>query len=258
MSDTFFEVPRLTHVTSQGPVELPILYRDATAVVGMFPVRRPGAVALLEGTGLVPLALPFDRALAALAFYEYRDTTVGVYNEVGVAIMAVPAGEPAGLRRWADLARPPAQRRLGMYVVDLPVTTPVANAAGRELWGYPKFVTGLPLRLHGRCLDARVLDPDGGEICALAGRMGRGAPVPPLSLMTYTLLGGRLLRTHVDVRGGTTMRTAGALRLHLGESSHPMAARLRALGRDRARPAVVMVSEHTQSILHAGVAATAT
>jgi hypothetical protein len=256
VKDTFFETPRTIRVTSQGPVELPILYRDATAVVGMFPVAWSRAAAVLDGTGLVPLGLPRDRALAALAFYEYRQTSVGVYNEVGVAIMTVRAGEPGHLRRWADLARPPDQRRLGMYVVDLPVTTPIADAAGRELWGYPKFVTRLPMRLQGRDLEANVLDPDGGEICSLAGRMGPGAPVPPLSLMTYTRLDGRIVRTHIDVRGRTTMRTAGTLRLDIGASRHPMAARLFALGLIRARPAVVMVSERFQSKLHAGVPAT--
>lgn len=256
MSETFFEIPRTTHVTSQGPVELPILYRDATAIVGMFPVARSRAASVLEGTGLVPLTLPGDRALAALAFYAYRQTSVGVYNEVGVAIMTMRAGEPAGLRRWADLARPPETRRLGMYVVDLPVTTAIASAAGRELWGFPKFVTRLPIGLHGRDLEAMVLDPDGGEICTFAGRMGPGVPVPPLSLMTYTRLDGRLVRTHVDVRGRSTMRAAGTLRLHIGTSPHPMAVRLRALGLGRARPTVLMVSERFQSKLHAGVPAT--
>lgn len=254
-ADGFFDVPRSPHPTSRGPVELPILYRDATTVVAMFAVDRARAADALVDTGLVPLPLPRGRALAAVAFYEYRTTSVGRYNEVGVALMVTRAGEPARPWRWADLARPPAVRRLGMYVLDLPVSTPLADAAGRELWGYPKFVTELPLRVAGREVDATVLDPDGRTIVTFAGRLGPGVPAPPLSLMTYTRLGGSLIRTHVDVRGRSWLRAPGSARLRLGASPHGMATRLRALGLVDARPAVVLATDRFQSRLHAGTPA---
>lgn len=250
--DTFFDVPRTVHPTSQGPVELPILYRDVTTVVPLFTVARARAAALLDGTGLEPAPLPGDRATVALAFYEYRDTSVGVYNEVGTAVFVVRRGERPRLG-LADLVRPPARRTVGMYVVDLPVTTAIANAAGRELWGYPKFVTEIPFHLAGREVDTAVRDPDGrGEICALVGRLGRALPVPPLSLMTYTRHDGVLWRTHVDVRGRTLAHAAGSVRLTVGASPHPMAERLRALGLDGARPRLVLASDRFQSLLHAG------
>jgi hypothetical protein len=250
--DAFFAVPRTTHATSQGPVELPILYRDVTTVVPIFTVRHADAAAVLDGTGLEPVRVRGDRAAVALAFYEYRDTSVGVYNEVGTAVFAVRRGERARLG-LADLVRAPARRTVGMYVVDLPVTTAIANAAGRELWGYPKFVTDIPFRLDGRELRGAVLDPDGaGQICAIAGRLGRSVPVPPLSLMTYSRRDGALVRTHVDVRGVTRAHAPGTVALTVGASAHPMARRLRALGLDGARPTVVLATDRFQSLLHAG------
>lgn len=190
-----------------------------------------------------------------MAFYEYRDTSVGVYNEVGTAIFAVRPGERPRLG-LADLARAPARRTIGMYVVDLPVTTALACAAGRELWGYPKFVTAIDFHLDRRELRSTVRDPAGaGDVCTLAGRLGLGVPVPPLSLMTYTVLDGVLLRTHVDVRGRGWARAAGTVRLTLGGSAHPMASRLRALGLDGARPHLVLATDRFQSLLHAGVPA---
>lgn len=250
----FFDVPRTTCATSEGPVTLPILYYDVRNVVGLFAVPIAKARDVLAGTGLEPVTAGRKRAVVGLSFYEYRRTTVGVYNEVGTAIFCVREGEPTTSIAFADVLRSPAARALGVYVVDLPVTTAVAHAAGREIWGYPKFVTPISFRLEGREVDLGVEDPGGaGDICRLRGRLGRGVPAPPLSLVTYTHLHGVLLRTHIDVRGAVRVRASGSVRLHVGGSKHVMADRLRALGLEDARPFLTMVTDRFQSILHAGV-----
>ena len=136
-SDPFFEVPRVAHPTSEGQVELPIKYYDVTNVLALFVGDRAGAEKLLVNTGL---ELAFGRGaktLVGLSFYEYRHTTVGTYNEVGVALFCVPPGRRPSLWRVAELYAPLSWRSVGAYVVDLPVTTAAADAAGRELWGYP-------------------------------------------------------------------------------------------------------------------------
>jgi hypothetical protein len=249
----FFAVPRTTRSTSAGPVELPILYQDVRNVVALFTVPIERARLVLTGTGLVPTPLPRGQALVGMAFYEYRQTSVGAYNEVGTAIFVHREDEPEPRLGVVDLLRPPARRQLGAWVVDLPVTTGLANAAGRELWGYPKFVTEIPFHLDGRRFDSSVMDPDDGTtICTLAGVAGPGVPAPPLSLMTYTRLDGALVRTHVDVRGAVTARAAGSLRLHVGGSRHRMAEHLRRLGLADARPRLVLMTERFQSRLHAG------
>lgn len=251
--DRFFEVPRTVQVTSEGPVELPIFYRDVSNVIALFLVPRDRAARMLDGSGLVPGLTLGDRAVVALSFYEYRDTSVGVYNEVGTAIFALREGEPHPLRARADLLLPPAWRRGGAWVVDLPVTTAAANAAGREIWGYPKFVTGITFDLAERRFASTVLDPNGrDEIVTLAGTLGRGVPAPPLSLVTLSRLDGALVRTHVDVRGRQSARAAGSVRLRVGASAHRMAANLRALDLDGARPFVVMTTDRFQSKLHEG------
>lgn len=251
-SDPFFEVPLTVHPTSAGPVELPIRYSDVTNVVALFSVRAEDARRALEGKGLEPVGLWPGTALAGMSFYQYRRTSIGPYHEVGTALFAVRAGERAPRPWLKDLLRRPLERRVGMYVVDLPVSTETANAAGRELWGYPKFVTSLPFRVEGREVDAAVLDPGGAEICRLAGRMGPGVPAPPLSLLTFTHMDGALVRTPVDVRGQVRLCTAGTLSLSVGPSAHGMAARLRGLGLAGARPLVVLATDRFQSLLHQG------
>lgn len=251
MSDAFFRVHRTLHRTSAGLVELPILYRDASNVIALFNADRRGAERLLDGTGLEPAITRGEQALVGLSFYEYRDTTVGVYNEVGTAIFARRLGDRGLLPGLAELYVDPRRRRVGAWVVDLPVTTDAANVAGRELWGYPKFVTGIDFALRGRDVRSTVHAPKGGMICELAGTMGAGMPAPAVSLMTFSRLDGVLVRTHIDVRAPTRAHLRGDVRLRVGEG-HRMADNLRALGLDGARPLTILVTERFQSLLHAG------
>ncbi|MEI7891817.1 MAG: acetoacetate decarboxylase family protein [Myxococcales bacterium] len=239
----FFEVPRTTYRTAEGAVEVPILYYDVSTLTAFFLVPRANAVTALDGTGLEPGLAFGQRALVALSFYEYRDTSVGVYNEVGTAVFAARRGER---RHWLTPA---------VWVVDLPVTTAAAYAAGREIWGYPKFVTTIGFQLHGRDFEGVVDSPSGrGPIMTLAGRMGLGVPAPALSFDTYTRQGGTLLRTHIDVRGMNKAHRGGTLRVKLGTSTHKMVDNLRMLGLDEARPVVVLQTDRFQSKLHAGMA----
>jgi len=55
------------------------------------------------------------------------------------------------------------------------------------------------------------------------------------------------------VRSGATLRTAGSMKLTVGDSSHPMADRLRALGLDGAAPFVLNATTNFQSRLNLGV-----
>jgi hypothetical protein len=250
--DRFFGGPRTKRVTSEGPVDLPIFYYDTSNVVAVFRASRAGALKLLDGTGLDP-TLAGDDAIVALSFYEYRDTSVGVYNEVGTAILAARRGEGRAWRGLADVILPPSWRATGAYVVDLPVTTAAADAAGREIWGYPKFVTRIEFRLREGEFEGAVLDPATKEsIVTLSGRMGPGVPAPPMSLVTFSTLDGTLVRTHVTVRGTVTVHAPGTVRLSVGRSAHRMAENLRTLRLVDARPFFVMRTDRFQSRLPLG------
>lgn len=256
-NNRFFDVPRTSRITSEGPVDLPILYHDVTNVIALLDASLLGVRTVLEGTGLEPAMVVGDRAIVGLSFYEYRRTSVGVYNEVGTAIFVVRRGEPRPRYGWADLFVAPRRRRIAAYVLDLPVTTAAACAAGREIWGYPKFITPIPFRAEGRDIDAAVEDPEGhGRIVGISGQLGRGLPAPSLDLMTYTFLDGVLIRTHVDVRGHVTLHAPGTTRITVGDSPHRMAENLRTLGLDGARPRLVMKTDRFQSLLHEGSPAT--
>ncbi|CBL45032.1 Hypothetical protein HDN1F_14490 [gamma proteobacterium HdN1] len=252
----FFQVPRNTVATSEGDVDLPILYYDTTAVYAFFLVDKNKVERQLAGTGLIPCLSIGNKSIVGIACFEYRDTTVGVYNEVGVAAMVSRYPLPNAVHEWKDILTHlshPELRDSGMYVIDLPVTTPRANAAGREIWGLPKFVTPIPFSLSGRAFSCAVEDPNGaGEIMRLEGKMGISVPSPALSLTLFSVLEGKPLRTHVNARGKSAFALAGSVTLRIGTSNHPMAERLRALDLDNAKPLGLLWTTEFQSRLNGG------
>ncbi|MEI2702889.1 MAG: acetoacetate decarboxylase family protein [Baekduia sp.] len=261
--DVFFQVPRTAVSTSEGAVALPIMYYDASALYAFFLVDRGAAESLLGGDRLRPALTAGDRALAAIACYQYRDTSVGVYNEVGLAlsVTADDAAPPFG--GWPDMVvtrSSPEARTVGMHVLDLPVTTAAANAAGREIWGFPKFVTPITYAKEGRRFDCEVASPDGGSapLMRLAGTLMPSLPAAPLSLALYSELDGQLLRCVVNARGRSWMTAGRGLRLTAPGGEHRMAGHLAALGLDGATPAGVIWTDNFQSRLNAGVDVPAT
>lgn len=250
----FFAVPRSAQATSAGPVELPILYYDTSHVLAFFFVDRAAAERHVQHQGLRVALSWRGRTLIALAGYEYRNSTVGPYFEVGLAIPVVPEDAPPG-ERWLQVLRDEEdfRRDLGFHVLHLPVTTEAANIAGRDIWGLPKFVTAIDVQHCGRAVSVRVDDPDGGEpIMTLGGHAGPGVPAPALPVVFYSRLDEQMLRTTVNGRGRNTMSAGGALTLRVGASRHPMADTMRDLGLDGRAPAMVLTTHSAQSRLNRG------
>lgn len=255
--DPFFQVPRHAIDTSEGVVELPIMYYDTSAVFAFFLAGQERVERVLAGTGLVPALTVGNRALVALACFEYRDTSVGVYNEVGLSVAVTRPGETQRFGGWGELLatlQQPEQRHVAFHILDLPVTTAAANAAGREIWGFPKFVTDIPFRLDGREMACQVMVPGSSvPVMTLAGTMGRSVPAGPLSLALLSSREGHLCRSTVNARGATRLALPGSVRLVVNDGDHAMGGRLRALGLENAAPLALMWTHAFQSRLNEGV-----
>jgi hypothetical protein len=138
-------------------------------------------------------------------------------------------------------------------VLDLPVTSPLADAAGRELWGFPKFVTEIDLDVAHDEVMAVVQAPIGEEpILVLSGRLGLDLTLDAMDLVLYTPGPNEVLRTIVEARGPMHTGFGRGLTLRVGRAAHPMADRLLALGLDEARPFAVQVCREYRAVLRAG------
>ncbi|HET8870519.1 MAG TPA: acetoacetate decarboxylase family protein [Aquabacterium sp.] len=261
-TDPFFNVPRTVASTSQGPVQLPILYHRTRNLNAFFMVPRERVQAALDQAGasdLQPGCVWGDQALVALACYEYLETSIGAYNEIGLAVPVVRAGVKPGLRHWretlADVDDP--RRELGFFVLHLPVNTEAACAAGRDIWGLPKFVTPIDYGRTGADVHIVLHDPAGvassdPAILTLQGHLGLSLPAFSLSPVLYSQQQGRWLRTTVNVRGGGRVHRGQGLSLTVGPDRHPMAQTLHQLGLNGARPWLVMDTDRFQSRLNGG------
>lgn len=251
--DPFFQVDQASVTTSEGDVALPMLFYDASHLLSLFHVDAAKLADAIGDVGVEPALDYRGRGIVGLAFYEYRDASITSYNEVGLAAQVVRKGDNPPKFPLIDMLRNPASRVSYNYLFHLPVTTKAACAAGREIWGFPKFVTKIPLTFEGSRFDGSVLDPKSGSpILTYSGHRGTGLALPAMDLRLYTERDGQPLETIVDTHYRGHSGTGGNLTLKIGESDHAMAETLRKLDLGGKKPFLTHVSEHFQSRLNAG------
>jgi hypothetical protein len=161
----------------------------------------------------------------AVSCFEYRDTDVGPYNEVAVAI---PLNEPSfranlpGRALWEGVRR----GQMHSFIVHLPVTTEIALRGGIDLFNYPKFLAEIEFD-----------ESDGDRRCRLAeGRTPiltlTGPRLPAqgsdrLQRFCHTWMDGQPQQAEFALERlqvGTSKRPGAAV-LELGDS-HPIAREL--------------------------------
>lgn len=192
--------------TAAGPVKLPMFIHKAS-VVGAFYLVEPGKAQELLPDDLEPLVLPFiNKAITGIIMFDYKNTTLGPYGEMGLVIQARRKGSGATFIGYlydliAHVYKLPAMLSLfssddtGLYVVHLPLTTELAKAAGVEIWGYPKYVT---------TIESDFSKPDKmkftltGEFTFKMSQSSFSPSISALPFLTYTKLNGKLVRTFVE------------------------------------------------------------
>lgn len=245
MADPFLDVPQAAMPTSDGACSLPILYRDASQLGVFFAVDLEVAREVVGRDRSVEPWPILGRAVAAIYAWEYRDSTVGAYGEVGLGIQCRRKGSrPSLLTLGRDMG---AQDDQGIWVASLPVTTEAARSAGVELWGYPKYVTAIETTFVKGEASVRLGDELTLRLEALSGPRLAAQPV-----VTYTAREGRLLRTRIDV--DHKVRWGSGLGAHLElRGDGPTTLLARKLGLDRARALASFRTDGFRARLPAGV-----
>lgn len=183
----------------------------------------------LEVTGPVP-----GRALMALAVCRYDDTDLDSYHEVAVSFVVRPHDAPP-MTSPAQRTREFFSGSIGAYIHRLPVDQEFTCAAGRGIWGFPKWVTTIDIdEPSGAGRDAsgtgtavRLVD-DGVHVLTLTVASGGRLRLPAQAPPSYSFADGVLRRTVWTTSSEETAGRVGGASLVLGD--HPMADELRSLG----------------------------
>ncbi len=226
--DFFKGVPQASVSVGDYNMYTPLFYYDFTALTVAFMTPLSRIRALLPSPAMHPLRLTPWHGVTMLAAFEYRDTDIGPYNEVGVMFpitLQKPAPVLTGLLR--AMAEGPMT-----YIWQLPVTTEVARYLGVELAGFPKFVADIKFDRHDGWIDCRVAEGD-SHILTLSvrdtplhdsGRMPTHVANVHSGRILHLLLTNNLPRL-------ATSRNPSDVRLELG--SHSIGRELRRLSLGR-------------------------
>jgi hypothetical protein len=177
-------------------IDLPILYYRDDSFMAIFGAAYEPVRALLPSRELYPVTLPGGRATVAVIAFNYLETSIAPYGEVGIAI-------PCTYRRQAPPLLPLAlEGRFpdwGGFVLHLPVTSRVARDGGRVIYGYAKFVADMDFLKCPAYQRVRLAEGD-SHILSLTVRQ-QGLPLKDnRPLITYSVLGDKLLKTSVPSR----------------------------------------------------------
>jgi hypothetical protein len=245
MNDGFLSnILQRPHPTSYGSCNLPILYSDASLLGLLYRVDVERAAMLTEDTPFEPLTA-FGKATVLLAGFEYRQSTVGSYNEIGVAVLSKRRGTDPSLIATALDVR--GATDTGLYVVNLPVTTEAARSAGADIWGFPKYTTGIDADIFERGANLNLK----GEFDLTIGA-ARGLQTKGLPFVTLSQHRGRVIRTVIEV--GHKTRWGGSSTVNLTVTGDgPTARSLKTLGLQGRTPMATFRTEAMRSILPAGV-----
>jgi hypothetical protein len=198
-------------------LEFPVRIESAAAACAVYLVPAVAARPLVAGTGL-DLVTVAGRTPVFLALVDYRRGDLGVYHEVGLALLARRSG------------------RTGPYVHQLPVTQSFTLQAGRELWGLPKWLARADLTVDGPDASCRLATSEGTHVLGVALRASRWALPGTVRgrLAALAPRAGSVLASRVRARArGIRLGTGGTL-VEAG-GGHPMADEVRALGLPRRR-----------------------
>lgn len=216
--------PEVTH--GSATFALPILYFRDDLFALFFTADLQRIKALMPSDRLHPVTLPGGRSMLGFAAFNYIDTTIGPYGEIGVVVPCVhgPKPPPPILPGLMEAGYP----NFGTLVLHLPVTSTVARDAGRGQWGYTKFVADMHFANTPEYMQCKMTEQERHILTMRVVKKGffKRDTKP---LITFSVNDGKLIKTTIPQKGAYrfSLRPRDSF-VKLGD--HPVADSIRDLG----------------------------
>jgi hypothetical protein len=219
------------HTVLGRPVTMPVRVRTATAATAMFSVPAAPAQSMVDYSGLEVLPVRPGRTVVGLVFVRYVDGDLGPYDEFGVCVLVRRHDSPARRTALGSL-RSLVRGDAGVLIHRLPVSGEFTQAAGREIWGFPKTLAEFDTDLDGPTKRV-ALRQDGRLVADLRVRPGLRLPAPgaSMALTAYSHLDGITRHTSWEMDPQGVRTRPGGADLALGD--HPIGRELAGLGLPR-------------------------
>ena len=225
----FFEdIRQIDFMIGDQLTKTPTFYYDGSYISAVFPARYRRLRELMPDPRYVPARLAPGLGMVLIVCQDLRDTDIGPYREV---MIAIPLNEPyfrANLPGRALMT----SRRLGelhAFVRHAPVTSEVSLRGGVDFYGYPKFIAEIDFSETNE--QSRYRLAEGKE--HILTFSGKRIPMPRSQRMDFfphLWMNGQPQSTQFKMNqlqyGASSRRDAAVL--ELGER-HPIALELRRL-----------------------------
>jgi len=213
--------PPTSFVIEGETVTIPVHVRSARMIGAQYFVDADAAQEVIGYSGLTIARQRGNKAVCSISAVQYLDNDLGPYNEVALAFVVHPHDAPPHTK--VSFTKPTT------FIHKLPVNQTFTCAAGKGIWGFPKWVTSITFTTRGKVTEAVLID-DGEFVLSLAVRR---SPIPlparEMAMSCYSSIDGLLRRTPWTTRNDLVTARVGGAQLELG-SRHPMAQELRSLG----------------------------
>ncbi|WP_281559642.1 acetoacetate decarboxylase family protein [Thalassomonas sp. RHCl1] len=166
-TDSFFQQftlrknkqPLQLNETISKDYQFPTFYGNVTCAIGVFLCDYQQAQQLLPHPKMKPVAMPKGRALVTFSCYEYQNVMgIAPYNEIAMTIpvMVDPAINIPVLPMVMD-----GFSKFGYYVFHMPVTSLENRIRGNKIWGLPKVVDTVDIKVEDGISKTRATDEQG-------------------------------------------------------------------------------------------------
>lgn len=230
---SFFEAVHRWEWPIPGAGKVPVFFPSLSFVAAACTASTKQVLELLPDRRMRPVDVMPGRCLVTIAGVQYRESDLGPYNEL---VVAVPIAFGAHALPVLDAVRQGFGRAFNGFIWQMPVTTAVARDAGLALAGFPKFIADIRFEVDDRRVRCTLFEDGAPSVClgADAGSddgerqlKARGYTQPGrVPLVSTFLMRQTRFRDHVqrgaaqlDLGAGMTARTLR--RLELGD--HPVA-----------------------------------
>jgi hypothetical protein len=241
-------------MTNLTDINFPVNFRDVHYIALTYVSSFDAVNKKLEGTDLQAGLIFNGKPLVAVGLIEYNDSDLGAYNEVIIAIPVVPKGTRTGLSNWLDLYGAVNKRKLGQYIIHIPVTSQLSMDAGIDLWGYPKTIKKIDHSFYGNKISSGIWNEVGDEkIIEFKGSMGVGIPIPTMNLLTYSFQDGHTLKTEVEVNSNMKWKPFADIRITVKETTDPICRDIIDLGICNKKPFFTIEASNFKAKFNKGI-----